>query len=552
MYSVSIRSTKRWVLLLVCCYAAIVTSSLRAQQSTAAHCSIRHHEVSPAEIAMINGDQAKALTLYEQQSNAAGPDADRYRAGWIRELLRANRTTDAETLASEWQKKAPGNAWAMVAQGEVELANGYIQQAASHIQSAHHADPCNSWALDDLALLLDTNEMYASEKQMQETAYKLDPDDPTIHLHWINSLRRAEQPAAMQELLSQSPYISDSLRKRQLAWADTRRMNSSEICKLVTPFTSQALPYRAIQSGPHADVAWALDVKINGSNRRLTIDTAVHGMILTKAAAIGLNLQPDATWTRARFPDGSPYFATLVKEIKFGELEFTNCVVTVVDRREFGDADGQFGADTFSNFLMTFDFPGHTLHLDALPPSEKEKPGKDLALYTDDAPDDEIYDHTLDPSMKDWTKVLQWKANLYLMVGVGDQPREPFLIRTGMKFDMVDIKDAPLKKYMQRGFSDSPLASGQDLLRSRPVQFHKTPPVDITFANIKQTIPDGLTGVDLHVFGTPTVGFRGILGDESLTMTTFSLNLRDNLVKFTYDPKRIPHCPANINMPGCF
>jgi hypothetical protein len=241
------------------------------------NCTVQHHAPSPADIAGLNREADKAATLYEQQTKTGGPNADRDHAGWVRWLLEANRLDDANREALAWSAAKPNSAWALAALSQVQLAQGDLATSATTIQSAHRIDACNSWALDGYARLLDLNAMHASARQAWDTAHILDPDDLDLFAHWINVQAPPVQVAAMTKFLADTSVLTPEYRQRDQAWIETRKEVSPDVCRMVTSFASTTIPYRAIQNGPKADVFWGLDVNIDGSNRRLDVDTSAYG-----------------------------------------------------------------------------------------------------------------------------------------------------------------------------------------------------------------------------------------------------------------------------------
>jgi len=55
-----------------------------------------------------------------------------------------------------------------------------------------------------------------------------------------------------------------------------------------------------------------------------------------------------------------------------------------------------------------------------------------------------------------------------------------------------------------------------------------------------------------HLAGPAGVEISGLIGAPTLHQLTFSIDYRDNLVHFSYDPKRIAHCVNNVTIADCY
>ena len=315
------------------------------------------------------------------------------------------------------------------------------------------------------------------------------------------------------------------------------------------------IPYRVIQDGPSAPVYWGLDVSFNGKNRRLEIDTGAHGLVLTRSAATALHLVPathDKTWGIGDEGKVDSYIAN-VASIKIGGLEFQNCDVDVLGKNltSMQAQDGLIGGDVFSNFLLTLDFPGKSLKLDPLPPlpgvtASTETltlaTGADATTQTLDAAPRDRY---IDPSMKDWTKIFRSGHDLIIPVQLNDGPWRLFIIDTGSSLNLISNEAAREVAKVSSGSSIQLYG-----LSGEVKKLYTTGPLTLVFGKMRQAA-SGMTAMDTGYLGEETgVEIAGFLGAPTLHQLTVKIDYRDDLVDFSFDPKRIQRCGSSMNATG--
>lgn len=524
-------------------------------------CSVRKSPLSPGDIAMAHDNYAQAESLYASESQAAShsgnqpsPEADRLHAALIRAQLRQSKITEAETDAVAWSTAQPKNSWALTAMEEVQWREGKTQDAVHTLTSIRALDFCNPQAHADLATIYRMGGLYASANRELTLARKLDPIDDDIESDWIRLQSRTVQLAELTNYLDRSTFLSNDERKSLTRQKERLSEPPAAGCHLVTPVTSASIPFRAMQDGPSAPTFWGLDVSFNGKQRSLEIDTGATGLLLTKSAARALHLEPERQFKAGGIGDDGDVdsFVAKVDSIKIGQLEFQNCDVQVLGKNPvgMGAEDGLIGGDVFSHFIFTLDFPGRAVKLDPLP-SRPNDVASASALSLDtgvSAGSGEPQDAFRDPSMKDWDPI--WRSGHDLIMNVRLNQTGPwklFIVDTGSQMDLISPDAAREVGKVSKGSWVNITGISGEVKKT-----WTTGPMTLYFSHLGAP-NDGLLAIDTSRMGKDTgIEISGFLGSPTLHQLTMSIDYRDNLIRFTYDPKRIQHCFGNIRMADCY
>lgn len=529
---------------------AVIASALPAYSIT---CSVRRSPLSPGDIAMAHNDYARAESLYAEESKS-GPEADRLHAALIRAQLRQSKIAEAEKDAVAWSDAQPKNSWALTALGEVQWREGKVEDAVHGVYSTRSADPCNPQIHADLATIYRMGGLYGSANREIGIARQLDPIDDDIESDWILLQPRAVQLSELTRYLDQASFLSDDERKSLIKRKERLSQPAASGCHLVTPVASASIPFRALQDGPASATFWGLPVSFNGKVRSLEIDTGATGLVLTKSAARALHLEPEAQFKAGGIGDDGDVdsFVAKVASIKIGPLEFQDCDVQVLGKNPEGLSaeDGLIGGDVFSHFLFTLDFPGRTLKLDPLPPrpndvASTDAPSLDTGVSaSSDAPRDAYRD----PSMKDWDRV--WRSGHDLIMDVRLSKTGPwklFIIDTGSQMDLISPDAAREVGKVSNGSAVSIRGISGEVKKT-----WTTGPMTLYFSNFGAP-SNGLLSIDTSRMGKSTgVEISGFIGSPTLHQLTMSIDYRDNLVHFTYDPNRVQRCFAGVRSPDCY
>lgn len=532
------------------CASAALCLLASVPSAHALSCTVRTSPMTPGDLAMSHGAYSKAESLYADESKS-GPDADRAHAALIRAQLRQSKVDDAEKDAVAWSTAQPTNSWAQVALEEVRWRQARTDDATRILDSVRGADYCNPQAHADLAGIYAMRGLYGSASRELTVARNFDPIDPEIQGDWMRLQPRSVQLTEVTRVLDHATSLSDQDRKFLERRKEFLSQPVTSGCHLATPVASTSIPFHAIQDGPEAPTYWGLEVGLNGKQRRLQIDTGASGLVLNKAAAAALHLEPEHTfksWGIGDDADVESYVAN-VKSIKIGGLEFQDCNVQVLSKGA-DDGDGLIGGDVFGQFLLTLDFPGHTLKLDPLPARPDDAATNsslslDTGISSDRGTPEDAY---RDPSMKSWSGV--WRSDHQLLIPVRLNEKGPwklFIIDTGSQLDLISPQAAAEVGKVFKG-SDVDIRGISGNVKKE----YTTGPMKLYFGGLIAP-NNGLVAIDTSRLGRDAgVEISGFIGAPTLHQLTVSIDYRDNLIHFSYNPKRLNRCVAGVRMADCY
>lgn len=516
------------------------------------------HKPSDAETAQMRGNYEEAEKLYRQMLQ---PDPGNVEAtvGLVRALLSEQKVSDAQATIDSALQKAPQSVPLLTALGEVQYRKGAILDAEKTADQAILLGPCDSALRLFRARIFRLNSMYASAQGEIVTAHKLDPYDPEIQEMWTNTLPLKERIEALQQYLAQADGLSPELARRaqfQLAYLRDRAANPGKSCHLVSAVNSTEIPFAALMSDATHVAAWGLDVRFNNKNARLEVDTGASGLYISRSVAERAGLKPAIQSEAYGIGDKGPQsgYTAYADSIRIGNLEFRDCLVEVSDRRSVVDRDGLIGADVFSNFLVTLDYPWRKMTLAPLPPRPGEESApvtltteqasqQDSAGNNTEANDKEKtagvtpvhgpYNRYIAPEMKDYTPVYRIGHNMIVPTMLNNKTVRLFIVDTGAFGTIVspeaarEVTKVSADSYMHvKGISGdvNHVYSGDKVV--------------VHFAHLQQEIDNVVSFDNSNIskgLGTEISGFLGI---DLLHFLTISIDYRDDLMKFAYSADR--------------
>jgi len=531
-------------------FAFVTAPPLSAQAAPpSGGCAVRTTPESPGDRLMDRGSYDKAAGAYRSEMATAG-DPDRVHDALVRAMLASGQIAEAESDATAWAAKAPNNAWAVDALAEAQWRKGDINAALASIQKAVNLDNCNPRARADVAQFDRFSSRYLDAKLQINMAHHTDPIDRDILDEWLATLPRETQLDWATNALKQTDLSPDDRRSLE-KWKDQLSEPPGFPCRLVSKLDSATIPYRRIQDGPNAPVFWGLDVGFNGKGRRMQIDTGASGLNLYKSAATALHLDiekaPYKTMGIGNGGDVDTYIAK-VSSIKIGALEFADCVVHILDVRpnsENPDSadDGLIGGDVFSSFLITLDFPGHTMKLDPLPPVPgAETETQSLQTGVEDR-HSAAQNRYIAPSMANWTKVFRSSHNLVIPVRLDKGPVKLFIVDTGSALNLISPQAASEVVKVMKG-ADVDLFG----ISGKVAKAYTTMPLTLVFGGMSQPT-SGLTALDMtQISNGAEIELSGFLGQPTLHQMTVQIDYRDALMNFSFDPKRLVRLPWALSI----
>ncbi len=197
-----------------------------------------------------------------------------------------------------------------------------------------------------------------------------------------------------------------------------------------------------------------------------------------------------------------------------------------------GDVEGLIGADVFTPFLVTIDYPMRRLTLQPLPPLPG---GKGSPARAADGVDS-LHDRYIAPEMKDYTKV--YRSGPYLMLpadlraGASATAKTGlFLIDTGSRPTAISIEAA--RQMMPVRMDSSISVQG---MKGRVEKVYSAGDITFGFAHLRQTVPQVIAFDTSSISQSAGLKISGFLGAGLLDRFAIHLDYRDGLVKFDCEP----------------
>jgi predicted aspartyl protease len=558
-----VRSVAHFALLSIVFFAA-------ARSASAVQCEVVHHGLpTDADKALLSADYAQAESLY-RAALAAQPGNPALITGLVHALLHEQKIEEAADVVKAAVAAAPASAALTTLRGEVEYRQGEPWTAAHSADEAFKLDPCNPRTQLLLADVFSINSLYAKAQAYLLAAHQLDPEDPEIREEWMLTLPTSQRIQEIEAYLSEPRgddpddlrYLHEYLEHIQKLASEPPRS-----CRLVTEATATAMPFINLMRDANSIEGFGLEVRLNNHDSRLQIDTGASGITVDSAVAKRAGLKAFSQIKIGGIGDEGAKggYTAYADSIRIGNLEFQNCVVEVIDSRNFpGDVDGLIGMDVFSHFLVTLDYPVRKLLLGPLPSRPGEQAAASQQLKTDGEDDGESdsaapdaggaataadrpaapaarpavhgpYDRYIAPEMSDYTKVYRVGHNLLVPASINASKIKLFILDTGAWSTIISPQAA---REVTRVRGGAPYQV--EGLSGEVDKMFLADEITFRFAHLSQTV-DGVLAFDTtKISKQEGVEISGFLGATTLGQLTIHIDYRDSLVKFDYDPKRVP------------
>ena len=459
---------------------------------------------TPAETAYSDGRYADAESLY-QQALAQSPQDLELSAALVRTLMHEGKVSQASTQASAAVAANPHAAATLTVLAEVQLRQGQPWLALETLDSAAAVDKCYARAhlIRSRALRIDS--MYASERAEIQRAYDINPTDPDIQHAWLTIVSPANDIDGTAKALATMKDIDAESRKK--AEATMHAMlpllsENSQTCQVLPAVPSASLSlHPSFADVKHID-GYRLEADFPQSKAKLIVDTAASGLYISRTLADLNGLKQGAT-----DPPGTVH----ADSVRFGPLEFRDCIVGVSDTPFAGKADGFIGTDIFSSWLITLDYRAARMTLAPLPPQAAILPG----------------DRSAAPELAGFTPVYHRRQYLLQPLAFGNKSRKLFILATGMRFSAMTSESAHSLSKMTVNFTNT-----EQTAQGTKVQFYREI-FDMQLASLPQIHQGHILELDPSVMDR-NAGFQiaGMLGLDVLQPLTLHLDYRDGLVKF--------------------
>ena len=518
------------------------------------HCHVvPAHEPSAAEKAYLAGNASLAETLYREALNKSAHDAA-LTAGLVRSLLREQKVEDAASAVNAELSAAPNSAPLLTVFAEVEYRQGRIAEAAGTADQAFRVDPCNPRLYLLRARILRLNSMYASERRAIGIAHALDPSDSDIRRIWLGTLPLTQRIDQQKQFLTSVSGLDVEERARiehGLANLENRASNPDKTCHLASSTTSTELPLVPLQSdgsGRHIR-GWGLHVYLNRNEADLEVDTGASGLVIGRSIAERAGLKPTARIQLGGIGDQGVQggYIAHVDSIRVGSLEFRDCMVEVSDRKDIVEVDGLIGTDVFSSYLVTLDYPMRKFLLSQLPPrpTDSSDPGPTLSTQGEDqasnsgptsAQSSGPQDRYISAAMKNYSPVFRSGHLLMLPTLLNGTTQRLFLVDSGAFTSSISPEAARAVTKVHGG---APVTVKG--LSGEVAKVSTSDKIVLTFAGIQQRNNDLISFDTSGLSRSAGMEVSGILGHTVLRELTISIDYRDGLIKFDYDPHHGNH-----------
>ncbi|HTH52871.1 MAG TPA: aspartyl protease family protein [Edaphobacter sp.] len=505
-----------------------------------------------AEKAFLKADYETAVKLYQAQLQTK-PNDPELTAQLSQVLLRQQKVKEADTLVQEALVSSPKSVILQTALGEIQYREGTPWLAGDTATAAMKMDPCYAPLRLLLAKILELNSYYSAAAKEVKIAHMLDPHNAQIRLQWLHTLPLQQRIVELESYLAagsgdDAETVTDlrfylEFLKRQLT-------EPHKSCRLVSDQESVTVPFAQIMYDPNHIRAFGLEVKLNGHSARLQIDTGASGLIISRSVAERAGLkQFSRTEIGGIGSQGRKSgYTAYVDEIKIGSLEFRDCAVEVIDRGNVVDLDGLIGADVFSDFLVTLDYPTRKLHLNPLPkrpdqpaPSKPslETAGNGSTGSTGTDSTDKTQgssagprDRYIAPEMKDWAHLYRIGHNLLLPASLNGSKPKMFIIDTGSSSTSISPEVA--REVTKVHIDSDTTVQG---ISGKVDKVFKADRITFKFAHISQQVEDVVSFSTDSISKSLDMNTSGLIGITALGYLKIDIDYRDGLMNFQYDPE---------------
>jgi len=366
-------------------------------------------------------------------------------------------------------------------------------------------------------------------------AHQFDPEDPEIHLAWIQTLPADQRISELESYLS-APTGDDQATLHQLhADLDRWKKQAAEparACRLVSPVAPADIPFINLIARDRPR-AFGLQLALNGNPTRLQIGAPQGGITLYRPAADRAGLKR-LSQPEAGLPGAKPTYTAYADSIKVGGLEFQNCSVTVIDSGSpDDDGDGMIGLDVFSDFLVTLDYPMHKVQLATLParPAETTPPVPSLRTVAAVAEDPAAnqYDRFIAPEMKDYVQVYRVGSNVIVPAVLNNAKVKLFTLDFNLELPAGNTNISPGVAMDMAKVHEEDKGMGKKIVADE---------ITYNFAHMSQKVNGVIATPTSAISASLGIDIAGSIGANTFQLLIMHIDYRDGLLKCEYIPNR--------------
>lgn len=515
------------------------------------------------------GNFTEAIQKY-QQALKAEPTLIPAQAGLIRTYLRTDQVDAAYDVAKSSLAANPNSAQLLAAMGNVQYRRAEIPESEASFKAAIKNDPNSVEAYLGLARVFRTALLYRRAYDQIVKAHEIAPQDPAVQRAWFQMLPRRERIKALEEYLAgphpDTPEENTSLHS-WLAYLKATADQPVHACKLVSNVDKTETQLQMFLRDAKHVAGYGLLVKINDRNQRLLLDTGASGILINRKAAEKAGLKRISSVEFHGIGDSGQRdaYLALVDQVRVGDLEFRDCIVTVSEKTMNLDEDGLIGGDVFSSYIVDIDLPGDAFRLSPLPkrpedttqaparlaseansdssdqPEDRgqaEKPAEKTAAENSATPPPAPRipkDRYVAPDMSNWARIYRIGHDLLMPTHVNESKAMLFILDTGASLNMISTRAAATVSKVR----------SEDNLRIKGLsgevnKVYTTDMATLQFANIRQP-NQYMATIDLSPISKNLgIEVSGFIGFPIFRQVEMKIDYRDGLVRFIYDPDKLP------------
>jgi tetratricopeptide (TPR) repeat protein len=522
---------------------AQATPAAGPQSSTASCSTISSAPPLPPPLAEAqdlarSGKYDEAIAAYSKIAESGGTSGAMAYSGISRIYLKEKKPAAALEAAQKAVALTPGKPPAIVALGEVYFRLGRMPEAEELFLSSIRQCAPDARAFLGMAHLSRMTSNHLRAKHELDWAHQIDPNDPDITREWAFSLSREDRIKFLRDRLAQAAGDDDDARegfRESLAVLLDQSANPGRGCAEAAKVEKTAVRLQRLMGDATYYTGYALDVKLNGQTAHLQLDTGASGILINPKMAEKAGIKPITKTEVEGFGNKGMMggFVGNVDSVKVGDLEFQKCYVEVTEKKLLPDSDGLIGGDVFSHFLVDIDFPDAMFKLSALPaiPGQTNTGG---ALESNPASSQNLHDRYIAPEMKNYTQIYRFGHDILVPTRVNDSPAKLFLLDTG-SFDNLISRNAAKESTQVSGDPDTEVKG----LSGKVNQVYRASSVTLTFSHLKQRHDDMIAFDMTRISDADGTEISGVLGFTMLRLLDITIDYRDGLVDFQYDPHRL-------------
>jgi tetratricopeptide (TPR) repeat protein len=493
-----------------------------------------------------NGDYRRAATLYTEII-ASGRDVAAAYAGLAHAYLKMRKVDDAYKAASKAVELDPSLAAAHAALGDVYFRQGKLYEAEQEYLTPLRAKNEDAQAYLGLSRIYYTTFNENRAKIVLDRAHTLDPKDPDISSDWVQTRPAAEQIRALEAFIAaggHGEHVGRAGARQWLAVLKDQALHPDRTCQMVNKLQSAQInlePLFNMSRGASASdriyPGVGVDARLNGFAARLVVETSSDRIILNQKTAEKAGAQQVVRTEIEGVGDENPPegYTAYVESIKFGEIEFKGCYVTVIEdaspRNFLGDHEGAVGAGIFANYLVDLDLRHSKLRLTGLPPYPDGTP-ETVAEKGGATEPCQFHDRYIAPEMVDWTALYRSNQLLLLPVYANGATAKLFGVSLGSGISLISLEAA---------HEVSTVTSDQFThvrgLNGEVKNGHKSGPLKLQFAGL-EFHADALPVADMSIYDENSFEVSGLLGFPVLKYFNIQIDYRDGLIYLDHGEKR--------------